>query len=294
MRSIAIQLLARGLLVALSLAPFSAAQAQWATLDWTIAETLLAIDAPVSGVAQIPAYHDWVGEPRIPDHVTDLGLRQQPNFELMAQSPPEGFLISPMLEGLTPKLARLAPVTSLALYTPEEETWPEIVRFTRELGALTHREAQANALIEETDALMAQLGEQVPASAPLLMIQFMDERHVRIFGDNSLYEAVLTQLGLENAWQETTNAWGFSLTGIEALTRYPNATLVIVDPLPVGVEARLARNGLWQRLPAVEAERVQHLAPVWSFGALPSAQRFARELTAALNSAPSQAPISTP
>ncbi|MFG6667776.1 ABC transporter substrate-binding protein [Halomonas sp. HNIBRBA4712] len=279
-------LLARGLLLAACLLP-TGAQAQWATLDWTIAETLLAIDAPIEGVAQIPAYHDWVGEPRIPDSVVDLGLRQQPNFELMAQAPPEGFLISPMFEGLTSKLSRLAPVTSFALYTQGEETWPEILRFTRELGEKTHREAQAAALIDETEALMARLAEQAPATAPLLMVQFMDARHVRVFGANSLYNAVLERLGIDNAWQEDTNAWGFALTGIEALARFPDATLLIVDPIPAGVEDQLARSGLWQRLPAIEENRVIRLAPVWSFGALPSAQRFARELMQALNDAPS-------
>ncbi|UYF99757.1 MULTISPECIES: ABC transporter substrate-binding protein [unclassified Halomonas] len=278
-------LIARGLLLAASLLP-AGAQAQWATLDWTIAETLLAIDAPIEGVAQIPAYHDWVGEPRLPDSVVDLGLRQQPNFELMAQNPPEGFLISPMFEGLTPKLSRLAPVSSFALYTPGEETWPELLSFTRQLGEKTHREAQAEALIIETDSLMERLSEQTRATSPLLMIQFMDARHVRVFGDNSLYNAVLSRLGIDNAWQEATNAWGFALTGVETLAHYPDATLVIVDPVPTGVEEELARSGLWQRLPAIEEHRVIRLAPVWSFGALPSAQRFARELTRALNDAP--------
>ncbi|WNL42494.1 ABC transporter substrate-binding protein [Halomonas sp. PAMB 3264] len=279
-------LIARGLLLAASLLP-AGAQAQWATLDWTIAETLLAIDAPIEGVAQIPAYHDWVGEPRLPDSVVDLGLRQQPNFELMAQNPPEGFLISPMFEGLTPKLSRLAPVSSFALYTPGEETWPELLSFTRQLGEKTHREAQAEALIIETDSLMERLSEQTRATSPLLMIQFMDARHVRVFGDNSLYNAVLSRLGIDNAWQEATNAWGFALTGVETLAHYPDATLVIVDPVPTGVEEELARSGLWQRLPAIEEHRVIRLAPVWSFGALPSAQRFARELTRALNDASS-------
>ncbi|WP_252108171.1 MULTISPECIES: ABC transporter substrate-binding protein [unclassified Halomonas] len=277
-------LLARALLLTASLLP-AGAQAQWATLDWTIAETLLAIDAPIEGVAQIPAYHDWVGEPRLPDSVVDLGLRQQPNFELMAQDPPEGFLISPMFEGLTPKLSRLAPVSSFALYTPGEETWPEMLSFTRQLGEKTHREAQAEALIDETDALMERLSEQTRATPPLLMIQFMDARHVRVFGDNSLYNAVLSRLGIDNAWQQATNAWGFALTGVETLAHYPDATLVIVDPVPTGVEEELARSGLWQRLPAIEENRVIRLAPVWSFGALPSAQRFARELIQALNDA---------
>ncbi|HSP32640.1 MAG TPA: ABC transporter substrate-binding protein [Halomonas sp.] len=279
-------LFARCGLLAVCLLTFSTAKAQWATVDWTIAETLLAIDAPISSIAQQSGYHQWVGEPRIPRSATDMGLRTQPNFELLAQMPPEQTLISSMFAGLTPRLERIAPVSSFALYSPGTDTWQEMQTLTRQLGDLTERQPQAELLISETQALMASLREKRPDTAPLLMVQFMDARHVRVFGDNSLYNAVLDQLALPNAWEETTNAWGFSLVGIEAMARYPEARLVIIDPLPAGVEAQLDKSGLWQHLPSVKHDNLLRLPPVWSFGALPSAQRFARELTAALEEAP--------
>ncbi|BBI65023.1 hypothetical protein HSBAA_63290 [Vreelandella sulfidaeris] len=253
--SILFSLFARcGLFVACLLI-VSTAKAQWATVDWTIAETLLAIDAPVSSVAQQSDYHAWVGEPRIPNSATDMGLRSQPNLELLAQAPPEQILISPMFAGLTPRLERIAPVTSFSLYSPATDTWQEMQTLTRQLGELTERQTQAEQLITETHDLMASLRESSPSqsdTAPLLMVQFMDARHVRVFGDNSLYNAVLEQLELSNAWEQTTNAWGFSLVGIEALARYPEAMLVIIEPLPAGVEAQLADSGLWQQLPSVK------------------------------------------
>ncbi|MGO2055076.1 MAG: ABC transporter substrate-binding protein [Halomonadaceae bacterium] len=278
-----------GLFVACLLSA-STTQAQWATVDWTIAETLLAIDAPVSSVAQQSAYHEWVGEPRIPKSATDMGLLTQPNLELLAEVPPQQILISPMFAGLTPRLERIAPVTSFALYSPGTDTWEEMQKLTRQLGELTEHQPQAEALIAETQALMANLRDSRPPSqsetAPLLMVQFMDARHVRVFGENSLYNAVLEQLALPNAWDQAANAWGFALVGIEALARYPAATLVIIDPLPAGVQEQLDNSGLWQQLPSVKHNKLVSLPPVWSFGALPSAQRFARELTAALEEAP--------
>ncbi|WP_346796767.1 ABC transporter substrate-binding protein [Halomonas sp. Bachu 37] len=286
MRCTSLPSLARCGLFTACLLTAATAKAQWATVDWTIAETLLAIDAPVSSVAQQDAYHDWVGEPRIPDTATDMGLRTQPNLELLAQVPPERILISPMFAGLTPRLERIAPVTSFTLYSPGTDTWQEMQTLTRQLGDLTDRGAQAERLIGETQALMAELRAARPDTAPLLMVQFMDARHVRVFGENSLYDTVLEQLDLSNAWDQATNAWGFSLIGIEALARYPEATLVIIDPLPAGVEERLAGSGLWQQLLSVKNNNLLRLPPVWSFGALPSAQRFARELVAALEASP--------
>ncbi|HBS81709.1 ABC transporter substrate-binding protein [Vreelandella alkaliphila] len=291
-------LLARCGLFAVCMLSVSTAQAQWATVDWTIAETLLAIDAPVSSVAQQSDYHQWVGEPQIPDTATDMGLRTQPNLELLAQVPPEQTLISPMFAGLTPRLERIAPVTSFSLYSPGTDTWQEMQTLTRELGELTGHQPQAEQLIAETQTLMTMLRESRPLSqsetAPLLMVQFMDARHVRVFGENSLYNAVLEQLELPNAWDQPTSAWGFALAGIEALARYPEATLVIIDPLPIGAEEQLAKSGLWQQLPSVRHDRIVRLPPVWSFGALPSAQRFARELFAALSAgSPAQVTDST-
>lgn len=276
--------LARCCLTATCLLPLSCAHAQWATINWTIAETLLAIDAPLSGSAQHNGYHEWVGEPRIPDGVADLGLRSQPNLELMAQSPPTQTFISPMFASLTERLERIAPVTSFSPYSPGTHTWQEIHTLTRQLGELTGHRLQAAQLINETHTLMDALSQQRPDAPPLLMVQFMDARHVRVFGDNSLYNAVLEQIDLANAWDRPTNAWGFSLVGIEALYDYPEATLVVVEPLPVGVEESLAKSGLWQHLPSVKNATLLRLPPVWSFGALPSAQRFARELVAALSS----------
>ncbi|RUR35547.1 ABC transporter substrate-binding protein [Vreelandella populi] len=282
MRRTVTHFIARGLLLITGLLTVTNAQAQFATVDWTIAETLVAIGAPISGVAQQQDYYDWVGEPHLPESSADLGLRAQPNFELLAQLAPEQILISPMFASLTPRLERIAPVTSLALYSPDADTWQEMQALTRELGELTDREAAAEQLIEDTQTLMASLHDAQPDTAPLLMVQFMDARHVRIFGENSLYNAVLEQLGLANAWDQPTNAWGFSLTGIEVLAGYPDARLVIIDPLPLGVEEQLATSGLWLQLPIVRNNNLLRLPPVWSFGALPSAQRFANVLSAAL------------
>ncbi len=59
-------------------------------------------------------------------------------------------------------------------------------------------------------------------------------------------------------------------------------TLAIVATR-AGVEEQLEGSGLWQHLPSIQNGNLLRLPPVWSFGALPSAQRFARELTTALN-----------
>ncbi|MDN3556637.1 iron-siderophore ABC transporter substrate-binding protein [Halomonas maura] len=257
---------------------------RFATLDWTLAETLVALEAPPRAVAQIEAYHAWVGEPALPDTTTDLGLRSQPNLERLASLDPDRILISPMFANLTPRLQRIAPVQSLPLYRPDRDTWHEMRELTRSLGRLVERPEAATRLIDRTErkleALRGRLAEDVPA---LLVVQFMDSRHVRVFGAGGLYQAVLDRLGVDNAWSRPTNAWGFSLVGIEALAGL-DARLVVVEPYPAGVRESLDDSGLWQHLVASSRGTPIVLPPVWSFGALPSAGRFADRLVSALES----------
>lgn len=271
-----------GLLAALVAAAAPADTPRLVTLDWTLAETLVALGTPPVAVAQVEAYHAWVGKPALPARTLNLGLRSQPNLERLASLAPERILISPMFANLTPRLARIAPVVSLPLYSPGRDTWEEMRELTRSLGRLVERPEVASRLIEETEARLDALRRRLDDSPPpLLVVQFMDRRHVRVFGDNGLFQAVLDHLGLDNAWRGPTNAWGFSLVGIEALAGL-DARLVVVEPYPAGVRERLDDAGLWGHL--VEASRGAPivLPPIWSFGALPAATRFADRLVSAL------------
>ncbi|MCW4149321.1 ABC transporter substrate-binding protein [Halomonas sp. 18H] len=274
------------LLAMLLSAPLAmAASPRIATLDWTLAETLQALGTPPAAVAQIEAYHDWVGEPRLPESVSDLGLRNQPNLELLADLDPDRILTSAMFANLTPRLSRIAPVENFSLYSPGQDTWKEMRQLTRGVAAVVDRPEAAEQLISDTEARLVELQRTLPDDvAPLLVVQFMDARHVRVFGDNGLYQAIMKRLGLENAWPGDTNAWGFSLVGLEELADL-DARLVVVEPYPAGVRDALAQSGLWQGLKRQSQGEPLVLPPVWSFGALPSAQRFAEQLTTALEAA---------
>lgn len=260
-----------------------------ATVDWTIAETLLALGVTPVGVAQTDAYREWVGAPTLPAEVADIGLRAQPNRELLAQLSPDRILISPMFSTLKPSLERIAPTSTVALYTPGSDLWTRLEKATREIAAFVNREERADTLLASLEAHLAELRDglsDATKARPLLVVQFMDARHVRVFGDHSLYNAVMQRLGLENAWQRKTNYWGFSMVGLEALAGLDDARLVVVDPLPVGVEEHLETSALWQHLPSVRRDDVLTLPPVWSFGGAPSARRFADNLTQALHETP--------
>lgn len=254
-----------------------------ATVDWTIAETLLALGVTPLAVGDVGSYRAWVGEPLLPAAVVDIGQRAQPNRELLAELKPDRILISPLAAPLAPTLSRIAPVQSIALYEPDADLWLRLHEATLTIAALVDKTAEAEQLLAGLDQDLAQMRAALPVELPpLLVVQFIDERHVRIFGRHSLFEAVMQRLGLRNGWQGETNAWGFAVASLEQLMALPQARLVVVDPIPVGVSERLQEPGLWQQLSQVRAAAVLHLPAVWSFGGVLAARRFAVQLSTAL------------
>ncbi|MGL6604955.1 ABC transporter substrate-binding protein [Aeromonas hydrophila] len=254
-----------------------------ATVDWTIAETLLALGVTPLAVGDVGSYRAWVGEPLLPAAVVDIGQRAQPNRELLAELKPDRILISPLAAPLAPTLSRIAPVQSIALYEPDADLWQRLHEATLTIAALVDKTTEAEHLLSTLDQDLVQMRATLPEDLPpLLVVQFIDERHVRVFGRHSLFEAVMQRLGLRNGWQGETNAWGFAVASLEQLMALPQARLVVVDPIPVGVSERLQEPGLWQQLPQVRAEAVLHLPAVWSFGGVLAARRFAVQLSTAL------------
>lgn len=250
-----------------------------ATIDWTQTETLLALGIHPIAAAQVTDYNAWVKAPEIPADTVDLGLRLQPNLERLSELKPDRIFISPMFQSLEPQLSRIAPVTNIELYKKSNISWQALKDFTRTIALQTKTESAAELLINKSAAKLAQLAQDIPANTPnLIMIQFMDARHVRVFGENSMYKVAANQLGLDSAWLGKTNAWGFSLVGIDKLNGI-KGQLVVIDPLPAGVEQHLQNDQFWQYLVKQTGYSVLEVPPVWSFGAIPSTVRFATLLT---------------
>ena len=104
-------------------------------------------------------------------------------------------------------------------------------------------------------------------------MQFIDTRHLRIYGENSLLGAVIQQLGFKNAYLPEVNYWGFQNIEITELAKLPkNTRFVVIKPYPHNIAAALTHNTLWQQLPLAKEPLI--LPAVWTFGAIPSAQRF--------------------
>ena len=249
-------------------------------LDWGLTSTILSLGITPAGVAEIDLYRRWADDFPIPPNVQDVGLRTEPNLEALAALKPDLIVTTPFSESVRPLLERIAPTRSYATYTPDGQPLNRSMQVMREIARDLHAEAQAETVLARAEDTVAQARRSLAGRKirPLLLAGFMDGRHVRIYGANSLFGDVLDRLGLRNAWDRPTNVWGFTLVGIHELTACRSAQLLAIEPIPADAPLATSSQGLWRSLPFVRAGRVRTIPRYWAFGDVSTAERFARNL----------------
>lgn len=251
------------------------------TSDWATAETLVAMGHPPVGLGDKRMYQNWVKTPLMPKKTLDIGLRFQPNLERLYQIKPDLFIQTDWFSHLKPQFEQIAPVYEVAFATEKGIDYATAVTGTRQLGAFINASEAAEALIQQTNQQLANQKKQLVSfhERPLAVVQFVDARHLRIYGKTSLYQATMAELGLQNAWTGTTNKWGFTNIALADLAKLPEKTLLImIKPHQFNLRDSLEKSLLWQTLPFAKIKNRRVLEPAWSYGALPSIQRFAKQL----------------
>lgn len=253
-----------------------------AASNWTVAETLIALGVTPYAVSDIPNYNKWVQAPPVPDSTLDIGLRNEPNLELLAQNPPDLLMTSALFSRDNARLERLMPVEMIDNFYTDQPFFDATLAMTRKIADLTHRQPQAEALIADTEQVLERAAQALKGSStPLYVVQFSDAQHVRVFGQGNMVGTLFARTDLTNAWSGPTNSWGYASISIARLAERPDARIVVIEPYPRGVGEALAGNQIWQHLPAVREGRVSFIDPIWPYGGLISLQRLARSLVAA-------------
>ncbi|MGU9867445.1 MULTISPECIES: Fe(3+)-hydroxamate ABC transporter substrate-binding protein FhuD [Kluyvera] len=252
-------------------------------LEWLPVELMLALGVTPYGVADIPNYRMWVNEPVLPDSVIDVGLRTEPNLELLTQMKPS-MLVWSAGYGPSPKiLARIAPGRSFA-FSDGKQPLEQARRSLLEMAELLNKQDVAHRHLAEFDAYIDSLKPRFASRGerPVLIMSLLDPRHMLVFGPNCLFQEILDRLGVKNAWQGETNFWGSTVVGIDRLAAYKDVDVLCFDHGNAADMRQLAATPLWQAMPFVRANRVQNVPAVWFYGATLSAMNFARILDNAL------------
>ena len=262
---------------------FAAGSQRVAAVDWAMAETALALGHPPVALAELIAFRRAPVAPP-PAATIDLGLRGAPNLEALTQVAPDLILSSSYYSFVEPRLARIAPVFSRALYVADDPAFPKVMALIGELAEQLD-DAPAGARVQE-DA-RAEFAALATRAAPFaahdcVLFELGDPRHIRVFGTDSLFSGALEAIGLRNAWAGRSRFAFAAPVPLEQLAAYPDARLVITGNIPPQAARGLRTAALWNSLPPVRAGRVHRLPELRPFAGIPSALRFAHELVTAL------------
>ena len=252
-------------------------------LEWLPVELLLALGITPYGIADIPNYKLWVSEPPLPDSVIDVGLRTEPNLELLTEMKPSFLLWSAGYGPSPEKLARIAPGRGFN-FSDGKKPLAVAKNSIGEMAHFLNREAEAKRHLDEFDALIDSLKPRFAhrGDRPLLMVTLLDARHMLVFGKNCLFQEVLDSFGIRNAWEGEMTFWGSTAVSIDRLAAYKDVDVLCFDHNNDADMTAIARTPLWQALPFVREQRFQRVPATWYYGATLSAMHFARVLDKAL------------
>jgi len=252
-------------------------------LDWALTETVLSLDVKLQGVADVKGYQQWVVEPALNQIVTDVGSRREPNIELLSELKPDVILISNHMAAAYQQLNKIAPVLVFTIYNEHKQPLQSAESITRSLGVLFDKQQRAEQVISETQQILRANGDRVKArnnsTKSLLFARFINDKTLRIHSQGSLADATIMAMGLKNDWQEPTNLWGFTTSGIEKLAEHQQSNVMIFGPLKPEERQALQNSPLWQAMAFTRSDSVYELPAIWTFGGLIAAQRFSHNIT---------------
>ncbi|MBJ7223251.1 MULTISPECIES: Fe(3+)-hydroxamate ABC transporter substrate-binding protein FhuD [unclassified Brenneria] len=253
-------------------------------LEWLSVEIMMALGVTPLAVADIYNYRLWVEEPVLPQQVIDVGLRTEPNLELLAELQPSLILYSKGYGPSEDKIKRIAPILGFDFNDqhgkPLTIAQGSVVTLARALGIPEAAERH----LQQLAAFMQQAKTRLQpyTQRPLLLFSLLDARHALVLGKNSLFQQVMDELGIENAWRGETSFWGSAIVGIERLTEINDAHALCFDHGNDAITRQVSASPLWQAIPFVRQRRWQRVPAVWVYGGTLAAMRFCRVLEQAL------------
>ncbi|WP_439622580.1 ABC transporter substrate-binding protein [Shinella sp.] len=254
-------------------------------LDWPSAQNLLALGVTPLALPERALYAALVVEPALSPATLDLGLRSEPNLELVLQLASDLVLMCDDLTSLRERIEAAAPV---AMFSADgfDGTDP-VVKGAAALQGLAQRLGRVDAyrlfrqgFDRELDEARKRLRQY--DGRPVFVATVIDGRRLLLFGRNSLFQSVLDRFGIVNAWTGFTSAYGHTTVTADRLAQQKDARLLCVGDSSTLALEKLLASPVVASLPFIRSGRVARIPDVLFYGGLPSASRFARLASMAL------------
>lgn len=256
-----------------------------AALNWDLTEQVLELGVIPIAVPDIKGYQEWVVQPAIPDSVVDIGTRVEPNFALLRELKPDVILIASPQKDLEDRLVKIAPVLYYQTYSEDHDNAKAAIdnfqRIAQALGKKETAEQKLNVMQQRLKALNKQLANAYPEGKPdVTSFRFASTTSVYVYGDNSIPQYALQQLGFVNAMPQPSTQWGVTQKRITDLKKVGKGVALYFEPFDQ--QARLNRLAIWQNMPFVKQGHVTSVKASWSYGGAMSILYNAEALASAL------------
>ena len=255
-------------------------------IDWAAAETLLALGICPIGIADLGGFLRSFPGTLPACSIADLGSTWEPNLELIDRMGPALIYISPWNALAQAAVEDIAPVRISPIYAGKGRPLETARSFAEQIHSDFPQASDPGALAalenrhDRLRGVCAETREQ-----PVLIVNLHGSgRFANVYGGSSMAGNVLEHIGMQNAWTERTNGFGFARIGIERLVEIKAASIVVIDQGEQTARALriLDASAIWKAVPVVRSGKTHLSPPLSIFGGLATAVNFAEWLVGAL------------
>lgn len=265
--------------------PFNKTPQRVVALGWTIVENLIELGITPVAVAGKRGYSEWVRHPALPNKLIDVGTRQEPNIERIAELKPDVIIIGDQQSDLIAKLERIAPVLAFNSYRHDHNNYQAARQNFLELASLFQRKPEARQKLAYLDKHLLKLKEKLLSHfnkklPNITCVRFNNMSVLWVYGDNSMPQFALEMLGFKPALPQPTSQWGVTQKKVIELGKIKTGIVLYIEPFDQA--EKLFLTPLWKAMPFVRSKRFAAIAPTWTYGGPMSIQYLAEAMTNAL------------
>ncbi|MFV2174025.1 iron-siderophore ABC transporter substrate-binding protein [Actinomadura sp. LOL_016] len=258
-----------------------------AVLEWQQVEDALTLCVTPVAVSDPKGYGTWVSAEKLPEGVTDIGDREEPDLDTLYAENPDLIIVEAFSadEEIIGQLEKRDVPVLVTLGADPKDPIGNMKRVFEMIGQATGRAERAEQVLKAFDARLAEAKEKVSrADLPTKDFLYFDgwlqggNLTIRPYGEGALFTALGRELGMTPVWTDEINeaygdggvnpSYGLAQTDVEGLTAVGGANLFYANDEGVGgyVEA-LEKNPIWTSLPAVKEKRAHAFPPrIWGAG----------------------------
>jgi iron complex transport system substrate-binding protein len=258
-----------------------------AVLEWQQIEDALTLCVAPVAVSDAAGYATYVKAETLPEGVTDVGTRGEPDLDALYGTNPDLIIVeaySPDDEIIAQLEERGVPVLA-TLGADASDPIGNMKGVFSMIAEATGRTDRADQVLQEFDDHLTEAKATVSAAElPTTDFLFFDgwieggNVVIRPYGKGALFTALGEQLGMTSAWTDEINesygsggvdpAYGLAQTDIEGLTAVGAANLFYSNDEEAGSYVdELSKSPIWTSLPAVQEGRAYAFpAGVWGAG----------------------------